>query len=119
NFLAYLFIAASFSGCTQETSQPLTQLKRIKQSGELRVVTRYGPSTYYESINGAVGLEHDLAELFAKRLDVKVKFIVADSVKQAIQTLTEGKADIAAAGLLVDETRKTKLRFAPPYRTLS
>lgn len=118
-FLVYLFITASFSGCTQETSPPLTQLKRIKQSGELRVVTRYGPSTYYESINGAVGLEHDLAELFAKRLDVKVKFIVADSAKQAIQVLDEGKADIAAAGLLVDETRKKKLRFAPPYRVLT
>jgi membrane-bound lytic murein transglycosylase F len=118
-FLAYLFFTASFSGCTQETSRPLTQLERIKQSGELRVVTRYGPSTYYESVNGAVGLEHDLAELFARRLDVKVKFIVSDSAKQAIQTLDDGGADIAAAGLLIDVVRKKKLRFAPPYRVLT
>jgi len=118
-FLVYLFFTASFSGCAQETSRPLTQLERIKQSGELRVVTRYGPSTYYESINGTVGLEHDLAELFARRLDVKVKFIVSDSAKQAIQTMDEGGADIAAAGLLVDEVLKKKLRFAPPYRVLT
>ncbi|WP_414675447.1 membrane-bound lytic murein transglycosylase MltF [Methylocaldum sp.] len=118
-FFIYLFFAASFSGCVQETSQPLTQLERIKQSGELRVVTRYGPSTYYESINGAVGLEHDLAELFAKRLNVKVKFIVSDSAKQAIQAIDEGGADIAAAGLIIDEARKKKLRFAPPYRVLA
>lgn len=118
-FLVYLFLTASVSGCAQETSRPLPQLKRIKQAGELRVVTRYGPSTYYESINGAVGLEHDLAELFAKRLDVKVRFIVADSAKQAIQTLDEGRADVAAAGLLVDAVRKRKLRFAPPYRVLT
>jgi membrane-bound lytic murein transglycosylase F len=118
-FLVYLLLTASFSGCTHETSRPLTQLKRIKQSGELRVVTRYGPSTYYESISGAVGIEHDLAELFAKQLDVEVRFIMADSAKQAIQALDEGRADIAAAGLLVDEVRKRKLRFAPPYRVLT
>ncbi|MGX2041315.1 membrane-bound lytic murein transglycosylase MltF [Methylocaldum sp. MU1018] len=119
HFLVYLFCTTSFSGCVRETSQPLTQLERIKRSGELRVVTRYGPSTYYESINGAVGLEHDLAELFAKQLGVEAKFIVSDSAKQAIQTLDDGQADIAAAGLIIDETRKKKLRFAPSYRVLA
>ena len=44
---------------------PTTQLQRIERSGELTVVTRNGPTTYYEGPNGPAGFEYDLASLFA------------------------------------------------------
>lgn len=83
------------------------------------MVTRYGPSTYYEGANGLTGLEHDLAQLFAKRLNVKVRFLISDSPTQVARLIADGKADIAAAGLIVSEARNKRLRFAPPYRRIT
>ena len=93
-----------------------SQLERVLRSGELKVVTRYSPSTYYEGPKGYAGLEYDLAQLFAKRLGVQARFIVPDSSRQIIRTVEDRKADFAAAGLMVTEARKRTLRFAPAYR---
>jgi membrane-bound lytic murein transglycosylase F len=118
NFVLLLLLI-SISGCIQKPAVPVSHLERVKQSGELRVVTRYGPATYYESVNGPAGLEHDLAQLFAKRLNVKVKFLVRDSPAQVSRLIADGQADIAAAGLIVSDAQNKRLRFASPYRRIT
>jgi membrane-bound lytic murein transglycosylase F len=116
--LIFLVLLVPFSGWTQKPFKSLPHLERVKQTGELRVVTRYGPSTYYEGANGTAGLEYDLARLFAARLGVEVTFIVPDSGVQVVRTVAAGKADIAA-GLFANESRRRKLRFGPAYRRIS
>jgi membrane-bound lytic murein transglycosylase F len=114
-----LLLLTSIVGCTQKPSEPVSRLEQVKRSGELRVATRYGPSSYYEGPDGPAGLEHDLAQLFAKRLGVKVKFVTSGSVKQVIRTVADGKADLAAAGLIMGQNWKNRVRFAPPYRRVT
>lgn len=118
NFVLLLFLIL-VAGCSQTQSKSVSHLEKIKNSGELRVVTRTGPTSYFEGVNGPAGLEHDLVQLFAERLNVKVRYILVGTAKDVMKTLTDGKADLAAAGLMVMPEWKEQIRYAPPYRRIT
>ena len=46
-----------------------TLLEPIKNNGQLIVVTRNSPTTYYEDADGPAGLEYELAQMFADDSD--------------------------------------------------
>ncbi len=96
-----------------------SQLKRVKKSGILTVLTRYDPTTYYEGANGFSGLEYDLVQLFAKHLAVKAKFILPANFSSILQKAAAGEADFAAAGISITKERQQYLMFAPPYQKIS
>jgi len=75
--LILLFVTFLFS-C--HNKQSLSQLETILQKGELTVVTRNSPTTYYEAADGYAGFEFELAQEFADYLGVTVKFVVEDSI---------------------------------------
>lgn len=118
-FFIFLVFMLHLNSCVEKPVKPPTQLEKVRQTGELKIVTRHSPSSYYEGPDGFAGLEHDLAQLFAKRLGVKVSFIVPDAGHHASDYIADKEADIAATGLMVSETRKEALRFAPAYRRIT
>jgi membrane-bound lytic murein transglycosylase F len=93
-----------------------TQLEKIRERGELRVVTRISPTTYYVDSDGETGIEYEMARLFAQKLGVDLKIILARNTSDIIEELKLGRADIAAAGLskyfLLDDT----LMYGPGYQ---
>lgn len=91
-------------------------LEQVLITGELRVVTRNSPTTYYLGADGATGLEYDLAKGFADSLGVELKVLVAGTVSAVFPTLLEGDAHIAAAGLTVTDARRARVRFGPAYQ---
>ncbi len=110
------------SGCEENPSffrKKASQIQTIVESGKLKVLTRFDPTTYYESAEGFSGLEHDLVQLFAKRLGVEVQFVVPDTFSQILSMISAGSADIAAAGLTVTDQRKKSMLFAPGYTTIT
>ena len=102
-------------GCTvAEKPLPPAQV-----SGEIVVITRNSPTTYYEDSEGDyAGLEHDLAELFAEELGLKLRFIVAKRFDEIIPILERQQAHFAAAGLSITPAREKKLRFSTPYQNV-
>jgi membrane-bound lytic murein transglycosylase F len=112
-----LLVSITLNGC----QKPAKSLPPAQHSRELVVVTHNGPNTYYVNGNNEfAGLEYDLVKLFAKDLgeDVKVKFLIVDSITQVIPTLLKGKAHLAAADLSITHLRQHLVRFAPPYETV-
>ena len=95
-----------------------TLLNRIKQQGELVVVTRMSPTTYYEGADGPAGFEYDLARLFADYLGVKLKIVTPDSFNEILPMVESGEADLAAAGLTVTKSRRNLVRFGPVYQEI-
>jgi membrane-bound lytic murein transglycosylase F len=72
----------------------------LKESAELLVLTREGPTTYTQDNTGAVsGFEHDLVQLFAEELGLPVKFIVVRHDTDIGKKLKKGKAHFGAAWL--------------------
>ncbi len=98
---------------------PTPLLEQIKQEGELIVVTRNSPTTYYKGRNGMAGFEYELVQEFAKALGVKTRFIVPDQFDQILPIIARGEAHFAAAGLTVTERRETLVKFGPSYQEIT
>ncbi len=95
-----------------------SKLQAVKTAGELVVLTRASPTTYYETPEGSLGIEHDLAKGFAGYLGVKPKFLVAEKFADVIPRLINGDADMAAAGISITEARRKQLLFTPSYQEI-
>jgi len=112
--LVLLLLPALFSCSLFEHNK----LRSIKSAGELVVLTRTSPTTYYETPEGPAGFEYDLVKSFADYLGVKVRIIVADKFSDIIPRLANGDADMAAAGITVTDARSKLVMFGPPYQEI-
>ena len=101
---------ALLAGCSPSPVPP------PEQSGELVVMTRNSPTTYFLDVEGRpTGFEFDLATRFAATQGWRVRFEVADSIDELLEAMAAGQAHIAAAGLTASEERRRSLRFGPTY----
>ncbi|KAB7627467.1 membrane-bound lytic murein transglycosylase MltF [Alkalilimnicola sp. S0819] len=115
--MAVLCLALSYMAWTANMRPP-TLLERIKQDGELVVVTRLGPSTYYHSGERDLGMEYDLARAFARELGLDLRIVIAEDLNQVFEILDSRRAHIAAAGLAVTEARRKRYDFSVPYMSV-
>ena len=111
------FVTGLATSSCSETG--LTKLEAVKRAGELVVLTRKSPTTYYEGADGYAGIEYDMARAFAEHLGVKLKMVVPEHFEDILLMLQEGKADMAAAGLTVTRDRSEVIQFAPPYQRIN
>lgn len=96
-------------------SEPPNALDLVLQTGELRVVTRNGPTTYYLGTEGPRGVEYELALGFAQTLGVELSIVTSDQLNDIATDLNSWQADVAAAGLTVTSERARQMHFASPY----
>lgn len=96
-----------------------TDLEKARMSGEIVMVTRNSPTTFYEDRDGVTGYEYELANAFADYLGVELKVVVADNLSDIFTTLDKGKASFAAAGLTITDERQRWARFSTPYKKVS
>jgi membrane-bound lytic murein transglycosylase F len=109
-----LAIAALVGTC----SSPPPLIEQIRDLGELRVVTRNTPSTYFEGPDGPAGPEYDLVKGLADSLGVELVVVAVDSVSEIMPRLLSGDVHMAAAGLSMTESRLEYLDFGHPYNTV-
>jgi len=114
-YLLFILIPFMLLAC----SGPPPILVQIKQDGELVVITRNSPTTYYEGSEGLTGLEYDLVQLFAKELGVTARFVIPDSFAEILPAISRKEAHFAAAGLTVTKARESLVRFGPTYQEIT
>ncbi len=96
-----------------------TGLKNFRETGELVVVTRNAPTTYYvDRHDKPTGFEHDLAQNFAEHLELALRFEIRHSIGEIKEALRSGEAHLAAAGLTRLETREEEFQFGPSYHQI-
>ena len=113
-WLIALTTAAVLSGCAQEDS-----LAAILSRGELVVVSRNGPTTYYHEKSGPAGFVYALAGMLARELGVELVVEPAFSLEELFTRLRRREADLAAAGLTLTEQRATTFPHSIPYEQLT
>lgn len=106
-----LAVLSQLAGCLE----PRSELEQVLKSGEIKILTRNDPTTYYEDADGKTGFEYDLVMLFAEHLDVQPRFIVPDTFMGLLQMLALNEANFAAAGLTITPSRKQLFNFTPSY----
>ena len=96
-----------------------TQLQKIKREGELVVITRNGPTTFYIGNDGPTGFEYELANKFADFLDVRLALIVQNEFHKILPEIVNGNAHIGAAGITRTKLRESYVNFGPAYIQVS
>jgi len=105
-------------------SRPPTTLEEVLSSGQLRVITRNSPTTYYRGALGFDGPEFQLVQGFAKFLGekydrvIEVEFTPIDRFNELLPALERGYAHLGAAGLTVTKERQQQVAFGPVYQTV-
>ncbi len=94
-------------------------LEEVRALGELRVVTRNSPITYFIGQAGPEGPDYDLVSGFADYLGVKLKIVEVDRFGDLLAEVEAGHAHLAAAGLTVTAARAKRVDFGPPYQQVS
>lgn len=85
-------------------------LDRIQESGELIMLTLYGPNTYFTYRDVDLGYQHDLCALFGQDIGVRVRVEVARDQQELIRKLNNGEGDVIVYNLpeTVQNARRVK-----------
>src|SRR5690554_2352501 len=108
--LLLLALALHLSG-----SRPPTLLETVLASGELHVLSRNGPTTYYEGSNGKTGFEYVLLQGFADSLGVQLVLKDEDNLTNMLHKVARNQVHLAAAGLTITPSRQQQVQFTRPY----
>lgn len=95
-----------------------TQLETIRMNGEVVMITRNSPTTFYEDRSGATGYELELAQAFADYLGVRLRVVVADNLNDIFRLIDSTPTAFAAASLSRTDNRERMVRFASSYKTV-
>ncbi len=109
-----LVLLCTVIGCDAQDSW-----EKIQSDGELVVVTRNSPTTYYLDKNGPTGFEYALTRLLAEEMGVALKIETASNLNDLFAQLKDQKADIAAAGLTLTEGRAARYPHTIAYNQLT
>ncbi|MFQ2786600.1 membrane-bound lytic murein transglycosylase MltF [Aeromonas caviae] len=112
-----IMLTLALAGC--DFYHPSSQLEQIRQRGEIRVGTLYGPTSYYQRDDTALGFDYELAQLYADWLGVKLTIVPAYSTAELVEQLQKGKLDLAAAAIVVTPERRKLFRFGPGFYQVS
>lgn len=94
-------------------------VEKIRSQGEIVVITRNSPTTYFEDNVGATGYEFELAKAFADYLGVNLVVKQADNLSELYREIETNDAAFAAAGLTVTTEKNKWVRFSTPYMQVS
>lgn len=92
-----------------------TVLGDLEPGGELVVVTRNGPTTYYLGPDEPAGFDYELAKGFADSLGMSLRVKVAFSIEEVFDILARGQAHLAAAGLTRSDARDAEFLATSNY----
>ena len=108
-------LSLSLISCSRPAPNLLNQVLR---TGELHIITRNSPSTYFQDRNGETGFEYELASAFAEHLGVRLKVETVDNLDLLYQRLTSERSEspvLAAAGLIETKLRSDQVMYSQGY----
>ena len=104
------FILIILSGCHKTASDSYDP----NLSDTLKVVTLYGPTSYFQYRGEEMGLDYENVMRFAKEEGKKIKISVAKSIPDLIDSLKNGNAQLAAYPVpLIGEYKSEVLHCGP------
>jgi membrane-bound lytic murein transglycosylase F len=123
-FTVLAFFAVRWLAAYQERKNTITEptvtidINEIKARGTLRVIMEYNSISYFIYKGQRLGFEFELMQNFAKAIGVKLEIVLATSSDDQFNLLNEGKGDIIANGLFVNNKIKQQVALTIPYRNV-
>lgn len=116
--LAKLGLAACLPLLVSASHTP-TALETVLSQGKLTIISRNGPTTYYEGRQGLDGYEYKLAKAFADSLGVELEITEEENFRGIFNSVGSHRGELAAAGLSVSKEHADSVRFTNSYMTVS
>lgn len=107
--LALCSLLVSCSGAHKKSLS--RSLAEIQASDTLRVLTMYGPVSYFIYKDNELGYEYEMSKLLCEALGVNMQLILAPSENAMIEMLTQGKGDIIVYKLPCTSENKSQVLF--------
>lgn len=99
-------------GAGRPDRPPSADLPDIEERGTLRVITSYGPLSYFVYRGEPLGYEYELAERFAYQLGVDLDIVPAYDISEMFELLDRGEGDMIAYRLSVTASRRERAAFS-------
>ncbi len=93
--------------------------EQIKESGSIRLITRYNSISYFLHNGVEHGFEYDFLKMFAEEHDLALEVIIVQEHQNPIDLLNSGEGDIIAANYTINTDRKLYHEFSKPYNRVS
>ena len=92
-------------------------LDDLKKNGELLVISRESPTTWYQDKEGPAGPEYDYLVSFAEFLGVDLRFDIRENSRAILEEIAEGRGHLAAAGLVRNDSLEDQgFVYGPEYQ---
>ncbi|MEJ2415967.1 MAG: membrane-bound lytic murein transglycosylase MltF [Exilibacterium sp.] len=108
-------IALIWLSLALSASRAPTDLENVMQQGTLKILSRNGPTTYYEGPDGLTGFEYTLAKTFANELGVKLEIHDEENLATLLDSVGTARGYLGASGLTITAKRRQDVRFTTPY----
>lgn len=111
--LCIILACISLISCTRFTKShsQYRDLKDIVASNTLRVLTMYGPTSYFVYKDNEMGYEYEMSKMLSEALGVEMELIVVPDEATMIKKLCSGQGDVIAYKLPYLAENKEKVSF--------
>lgn len=116
--IAILILIATISSTLVRSTQPAI-LEEILASGEMRVISTNGATTFYESSNGLTGFEYTLLKDFADSLGVNLIIENQTDNDALLKAIQNRQYHFGSAELTAVESQNYSLQFTSPYAQIT
>lgn len=89
-------------------------LKRILESGKLRVAVDYNSTSYFVYKGRPMGFQYELLQELAKEMNVQLEIVVSNNMEETFRGLRRKKYDLIAKNLTVTKPRAENIEFTAP-----
>ncbi len=94
--LLLCLIMFSCTSCDETICNDSSDLDGIIEKGKMRIITLYGPLSYFNYKDNVMGYEYEYAKQLCSELGVEMEVIVANSLSNMIELLENGEGDLIA-----------------------
>jgi len=111
-------MACSEKKGSPEYNKPLSiDLDSIQKRGRLIAVTDFNSTSYFVYKGEPMGFQYELLRSFAEYINVDLEIISENHLDHSFDFLNDGRADILALGLTVNDSRRKEVSLSEPITT--
>lgn len=120
----YIVLSACSSSPTKESKSAIPEpIERtwaeIKESGVIRMITRYNSSSYFLHRGIERGFEYEFAKHFSEENNLALEIVIQQPGENPLFMLNEGRGDFIAANFSQTQERAQFISFSEPYNMVS
>ena len=117
HYIPVLVLACFFFSCKPTVKENVTEdFEKIKQKGELTIITLNSSTSYFIYKEEPMGYDYDIAQDFCDHYNLKLNVKVAENTTRLLEMLANNEGDLVAYELPVQNELKDSILYCGPQQ---